>query len=236
MSAITQRPVLLRMAEVFGPTFQGEGPSVGRLAAFIRLSNCNLACTWCDTPHTWDWRRFDRAVEQYGAAPGDVLGWAARQPARLFVITGGEPLVQARRLPELVDGLLALGGEVEIETNGTIAPPEPLLSDRVVFNVSPKLSGSGMPRTRRIRPDVLREFAASGRARFKFVAGTLEELDEIAVLVDESGLAPVWVMPEGTTSRAVLERMRELADAVLARGWNLTTRMHVLLWEDERGR
>jgi 7-carboxy-7-deazaguanine synthase len=44
------------------------------------------------------------------------------------------------------------------------------------------------------------------------------------------------VMPEGTTADVVLERGRALAEAVSARGWHLTTRLHVLLWGDERGR
>jgi hypothetical protein len=43
-------------------------------------------------------------------------------------------------------------------------------------------------------------------------------------------------MPEGTTSDQILCRLRELADPVLARGWNLTPRLHTLLWEDTRGR
>ena len=43
-------------------------------------------------------------------------------------------------------------------------------------------------------------------------------------------------MPEGAASEVIVARMRDLADAVLARGWNLTTRLHVLLWEDTRGR
>jgi 7-carboxy-7-deazaguanine synthase len=41
----------------FGPTFQGEGPSAGRRALFIRLSHCNLSCPGCDTPESWDWSR-----------------------------------------------------------------------------------------------------------------------------------------------------------------------------------
>ena len=59
MSAVT-----LRVAEVFGPTFQGEGPSAGRRAAFIRLSGCGVGCTWCDEPQTWDWSRFSRAARE----------------------------------------------------------------------------------------------------------------------------------------------------------------------------
>jgi len=62
-----------------------------------------------------------------------------------------------------------------------------------------------------------------------------EDLDEIGELVARHGLAPVYVMPEGTTAEVVTERSRRLADAVLARGWNLTTRLHVLLYGNRRG-
>jgi organic radical activating enzyme len=53
----------LLVAEMFGPTFQGEGPSAGQRAVFVRTSRCNLSCSWCDTPHTWDWSRFDPHAE-----------------------------------------------------------------------------------------------------------------------------------------------------------------------------
>lgn len=47
----SQSAVLL-VAERFGPTLQGEGPSVGQPSLFIRLSRCNLSCAFCDTPYT----------------------------------------------------------------------------------------------------------------------------------------------------------------------------------------
>ena len=53
----------LVISEVFGPTVQGEGPTIGRRAAFVRLGRCNLDCSWCDTPYTWDWERYDPKVE-----------------------------------------------------------------------------------------------------------------------------------------------------------------------------
>ena len=65
-------PVLV-VAEVFGPTFQGEGPSAGRRAMFLRLGRCNLDCAWCDTPYTWDWSRFDPAVELHRRTVDDVM-------------------------------------------------------------------------------------------------------------------------------------------------------------------
>lgn len=226
----------LTVSELFGPTFQGEGPSAGQLASFVRLSGCLLSCRWCDTPWTWDWTRFDRAGEQHAMPVADVLAWALGQRARLVVVTGGEPLLQARQLAGLVPALATAGRAVEIETSGTLAPSAELLARGVVFNVSPKLASSGMPAARRIRDRALRALAASGSARFKFVATGPGDLDEVAALQEEYGLDPVWVMPEGTSGDGVLAGMRLLADEVLARGWHLTPRLHVLLWGDERGR
>jgi 7-carboxy-7-deazaguanine synthase len=226
----------LVVSELFGPTIQGEGPSAGRLASFARLSGCPLSCRWCDTPWTWDWTRYDRSVEQHPMTVEEVTAWAARQPPRLIVITGGEPLVQARQLTELVPALAALGKDVEIETSGIIAPPPSLAANGAKFNVSPKLSSAAMPESRRIRGPALRALVGSGSARFKFVAQNLSDLAEIAALQETYALDPVWVMPEGTTSAAVMSGMRLLADEVIARGWHLSPRLHVLLWEDARGR
>jgi 7-carboxy-7-deazaguanine synthase len=230
------REASLAVSELFGPTLQGEGPSAGRLASFIRLSGCPLSCQWCDTPWTWDWTRFDRHAERHGMTTADALSWALDQPARLIVITGGEPLLQARQVALLSAALTEAGTQVEIETSGTIAPPPALAIEGVTFNVSPKLANSGMPAARRIREKALLALAASGKARFKFVVTGPADLDEIAGLEHAYGLAPVWVMPEGTSSGTVLDGMRSLAEAVIDRGWNLSTRLQVLLWEDTRGR
>ena len=82
----------------------------------------------------------------------------------------------------------------------------------------------------------LASLIATGSAAFKFVVTATTDLDEVARLVEAHALTPVWIMPEGTTPEAVLEHARSLAEAVIARGWNLTPRLHVLLWGDERGR
>lgn len=226
----------LLVAERFGPTFQGEGPSAGQQALFIRLSTCNLSCSWCDTPYTWDWTRFDRRVERRRVSAGELLAWALERDTTLVVVTGGEPLIQQAGLAPLVSTLAEAGRRVEIETNGTIPPAAELSAAVERFNVSPKLSGSGLPEGRRLIPEALQAFAASGKALFKFVVTTAEELEEVAELEASYGLAPVWVMPEGTSEHAVLAGMRVLAEEALARGWSLSSRMHVLLWGDTRGR
>lgn len=229
----------LIVAECFGveqPTFQGEGPSCGVPAVFIRLSRCNLTCAWCDTKYTWDWDRFDPRKESKRRTVADLLAWALSSPVELVVVTGGEPLIQQKKLVPLVRGLLAAGKRVEFETNGTLAPDPALLAEGVRFNVSPKLANSDVAEGKRIVPAALEGFAASGRAAFKFVTRTVAELDEIGALVDRYGLHPVYVMPEGITPEALIATTRVLADAVAARHWHLTQRLHVLAFPEPRGR
>jgi 7-cyano-7-deazaguanosine (preQ0) biosynthesis protein QueE len=226
----------LAVAEVFGPTFQGEGPSLGRRAGFVRLGRCNLDCAWCDTPYTWDWSRFDPSVEVRKVPVADVVARLAAMAPDIVVVTGGEPLLQQRALVPLVGACAERTWPVEVETNGTLAPSAELARLVARWNVSPKLANSGVALERRVDPGALAALQATGRAVFKFVVGDVAELDEVADLEARLGLAPIWVMPEGTDAATVLERGRALADPVAARGWSLTTRLHVLLWGDERGR
>lgn len=229
----------LIVAECFGvevPTFQGEGPSCGHPALFIRLSRCNLTCAKCDTKYTWDWSRFDPRTESARRTAAELADWATSSPVELVVITGGEPLLQQKRLILLVRQLLAAGKRVEFETNGTLAPLPELVVDGVRFNVSPKIAGFGADEATSVVPAVLEAFVASGRAVFKFVASTAGDLGRIAELAGTHRLAPVWVMPEGITADAVNEATRVLADAVAARRWYFTTRLHVLAFAASRGR
>ena len=227
----------LVVSEVFGPTWQGEGPSLGRRAGFVRLGRCGLRCTWCDTPYTWRWDDHDPAVELTTRPVGGIVDEVLGMAVELVVVTGGEPLLQQSHLPPLLAPLRAARLDVELETAGVLAPDPAIVELVTRFNVSPKLASSGNDLERRYRPDVLRAFVATGRAVFKFVAVDDRDLDEIQTIVDECGLPrrDVWVMPEGTDAASVVERSRALIDPVLARGWNLTTRLHVLLWGDRRG-
>lgn len=229
----------LIVSEVFGdtkPTFQGEGPSMGVPALFIRLAQCNLTCDWCDTKYTWDWKQYEIKKETRRRSVDELIAWARACDTELVVISGGEPMLQQPAVIRLVNGLLVGGKRVEIETNGTIPPDPEFLVDGVQFNVSPKLANSGVTGDKRIVPEALKGFSASGHSVFKFVTRTVVELDEIQQLVDRYHLAPVYVMPEGTTAECLIETTRVLADAVAARKWHFTQRLHVLAFADARSR
>ncbi|WP_158884033.1 7-carboxy-7-deazaguanine synthase QueE [Amycolatopsis anabasis] len=229
-------------SEVFGPTVQGEGPTAGRRASFVRLGGCNLACSWCDTPYTWDGSRYDLRAELARKPVRDIVDRALVGDPGLVVISGGEPLLHQHQpgWTRLLWALRRAGVDIEIETNGTVAPtPATLNIDlNVRFNVSPKLAHSGDPAERRIRPEVLTALVESARASFKFVCATPADVDEAAELVHRYEMGPgnVWISPEGTSVDTIVGHTKILADRVVEHGFNLGTRLHVLAWGNERGR
>jgi organic radical activating enzyme len=230
----------LVVAEVFGPTVQGEGPSTGRRASFIRLGACNLHCTWCDTPYTWDASRFDLRKQLKRMPVDEIVARALEGNPAIVVITGGEPLLHQRRPGwlALLDQLTEAGVEIEVETNGTIAPTPETVWRVSRFNVSPKLAHAGDPEEARIRPDALQALVKTGRAAFKFVCATDTDVDEVAEVAARLGLPArmVWVMPEGTNTADLCEHLAAIADPAIAAGFNLTTRLHVHAWGNERAR
>jgi organic radical activating enzyme len=230
-------PGELLVSEVFGPTLQGEGPSAGRAAAFVRLGGCPLACSWCDSSFTWDAGRHDLAAELSVRPVAEVAREALGTGAALAVITGGEPAVQAFEAAALARELAAGGMAAELETSGTV-PLGPLADEVRLVVASPKLANAGMPERARLRWPVLAEIAALENSVFKFVVAGPGELDEVQEVVTRLGLVPsrVWVMPEATDPAVLTARMRDLAVPVASRGWSLSGRIHVLLWGDERGR
>lgn len=223
-------------------TVQGEGPSLGARCAFVRLGGCNLSCRWCDTPYTWDWKgvadtgvAHDPRRELVAMAWRDVLARLLAFDVPLVVVSGGEPLNQQTRLLPLLRALRGAGRSVEIETNGTVAPRPELADLGVRFNVSPKLAHSGDPAERRLVPEALRALADVPGTVFKFVCRDSQDLDEVASVERRFGTRPVWIMPEGRTAATVGRHLAALGDEVVARGWNLTTRLHVVVWGDKRG-
>jgi 7-carboxy-7-deazaguanine synthase len=105
-SVITRLPVM----EAFY-TIQGEGFHQGRAAYFIRLAGCNVGCFWCDVKESWD-------VDKHPKIPvTEIVEQAGKEPGRLAVITGGEPLMH--NLDELTQRLQREGFETNIETSGS---------------------------------------------------------------------------------------------------------------------
>ncbi|AXE82551.1 7-carboxy-7-deazaguanine synthase QueE [Streptomyces atratus] len=221
-----------------------EDAGEGEVVALTTSTGNYIAEGWlvhnCDTPYTWDASRFDLRKELTRRPVPELVDRLLDGAPGIVVITGGEPLLHQRRpgWTALLDALTTAGVEIEVEANGTLVP-SPYTAEHVTrFNVSPKLDHAGDPEDKRIRPEALAVLVATGRAAFKFVCRTPADVDQVAAHASTLGLPAhtVWVMPEGTTTAELDDRLRTIADPAIAAGFNLTTRLHVHAWGDERAR
>lgn len=219
-------------------TLQGEGASVGMPTVFLRLATCNLACSWCDTAYTWDWKNFDYK-EQVIEVESDVLEKQILKHNRPhIVITGGEPMLQQAELAPLVSSLMSKGFFSEVETNGTIAPNAEMIEAISQWNVSPKLANSGNHPEKREVAQAIEAFRNTERAYFKFVIAEPTDIDEVTGMVERYDIPSerVILMPEGTTVSHIQKSATWLAELCAERGYRFSTRLHILLWGDKRGR
>ena len=219
-------------------SIQGEGVNTGAPAVFLRLGTCNLACAWCDTKYTWDFKHYDYDTEVMELSKQSVQERVLALGCPRLVITGGEPMLQQQELAPVVASLRRRRFFCEVETNGTIAP-QPEMADLISqWNVSPKTSSSGNRRDGREVPAALNAFRELGTAYFKFVIVDPEDVEEVRGLVDryEIPAQRVILMPEGVAADTVRERGRWVADACIRHGFRFSTRLHIMLWGDQRGR
>ncbi len=92
-------------------TLQGEGFHQGKAAYFIRLAGCDVGCVWCDVKESWDEAKYSlQSIEE-------IVAKAKKHPARLAVITGGEPTLY--KLEGLTSALKKEGFATNIETSGS---------------------------------------------------------------------------------------------------------------------
>jgi len=194
----------------------------------------------CDTKYTWDWDNHDRAAETIEQSIDQVeraIVAKANGIVRNVVLTGGEPLLQQSALVDLCARLRAQGIRVEVETNGAIQPTSELAALISQWNVSPKLASSGNALPARLRGGPLGWFAVQPTATFKFVVASDTDLIEVEALLERFSISRerVLLMPEGIDAETIAERGRWLADECVRRGFRMTTRLHVSLWNTKRG-
>ena len=235
-AAVNQLPIV----EIFGPTIQGEGPASGQLSSFIRLGGCNLACTWCDSAYTWDASRFDLREQIANMEVSTIMGRLPAAP--VCVVTGGEPLLYQDRdaFRALLGHIRARGAQVHIETNGTIVPSREVQDLVDTFVVSPKL-GHAEAQKGRVSPalaDGWGNIASShSDAHLKVVVKTRGDVFRAAEMAVSSGWdrRRVWVMPEGVDTETLDQRWPDVCAWAIEAGVNVTHRLHVLAWGEERG-
>jgi 7-carboxy-7-deazaguanine synthase len=226
----------VKISEIFY-SIQGEGTLAGVPSVFVRLTGCNLRCTWCDTPYTsWEPQGDDVTI-------AEIMARVRETGARHAVVTGGEPML----FPEVVEltrELKELGLHITIETAGTV--DQPVECD--LMSISPKLANA-TPRDRdggrwaeqherlRFRPGVLSRLMRDYEYQLKFVVSAPSDLEELKGMCSAIGADRdrVLLMPEGITTEALRERAKWLVDVCKREGFRYSPRLHIDLWGNRRG-
>jgi 7-carboxy-7-deazaguanine synthase len=217
------------ITEIF-KSIQGEGTRAGLPCIFVRLTGCNLRCTWCDTAYAFHGGTkysIGEVVEKVGGLAG--IGGAS---VPLVEITGGEPLLQPET-PLLAEQLLAAGYTVMIETSGERFAGT--LPTGVIKIVDVKCPDSGEPGTFDLanleavgRSDEIK-FVISSRRDYEFAKDfTLQH--RLTDRVHEILFSPVFPDPTGTWSGL---SARDLAEWILADGLpvRLGLQLHKFIWD-----
>lgn len=209
-------------------SLDGEGPTAGVLAYFVRFHDCNLRCAWCDTVYSWD-----GTSPVTHKTPQAIYDAIKSSGVTHVTLTGGEPLIQ-ENLPILLK-LLAENHElcVHIETNGAvnIAPFRSACpAEHIHYILDYKLPSSNMEQY--MDPDNLQQVQHDDV--YKFVIAGEEDLHRAIALVKQYHLqerCQVFFSPV----RELIEPLT-IVDAMKAHCLNdvrLQLQLHKILWPKE---
>lgn len=128
---------MIPVAEIFGPTIQGEGPHVGMQTLFVRVAGCDFKCAWCDSKFAW---KIDGSIKRYGTKElaDRLVQECNNSKCSNIVLTGGNPCLYDFK--EVIDILHDNNITVDIETQGSKMPDWLLDVDLLV--ISPKAPSS----------------------------------------------------------------------------------------------
>jgi 7-carboxy-7-deazaguanine synthase len=226
---------IMFITEIF-KSIQGEGTRAGLPCIFVRLTGCNLRCTWCDTAYAFHGGA-KMSVEEVISRVDELAGRAgvatrAQVEASLVELTGGEPLLQEEIYP-LAEKLLAGGYTVMIETSGERFIGR--LPQTVIKIVDVKCPDSGEADTF----NMANLDALSAEDEVKFVLSTRRDYEFAREFTARHGLparvkqvlfSPVFEDPQGKWPGLEPRRLVEwiLADGLPVR---LGLQLHKFIWD-----
>lgn len=200
----------LKVNEIFD-SIDGEGKRTGELATFIRLTGCNLRCSYCDTTYA-----FDEGNER------DVADIAGSVTYPNVTITGGEPLCQD--IHGLIESLN--GHDINIETNGSVAIGPYMKYENVFFTIDYKCGSSGMSQAMEMKNFTM----LRPRDVLKFVVGSREALQEARKVTETYRpacavyVSPVWGEIEPAD---IVDFMKEYT----LTQWTVQVQLHKIIWD-----
>ncbi len=243
---------MIEISEIYQAP-QGEGRFIGRQSLFVRVHECPLTCSWCDSKFTWD--KKDPEYDKYESYSASGLAQKILDEpvgAMAIIFTGGEPMLYQRELPEVIDLVRAkYDVPIEIETSGIFTPSFDMVK-RCHFNVSHKLPGAGnekIPLDRLWNREAVHKYLWWD-SDFKVVVSEADTDDSVAIYIAwlhelalEDDLSwgknvqkRIYLMPEGRSAHEIAKRQGRIINLANEYGVCVTTRMHITADNDKRGK
>lgn len=216
----------MKISEIFY-SLQGEGFLAGVPSIFIRMAGCPLKCNWCDTKYAWD----KESGQEFGVE--QIISRIEQWLCKNAVITGGEPIIDSD-LSRLTHSLKKSGKHITIETSG-IEFVSGLECD--FMSISPKLSNAGQNNA--VNIEALNRFIAEYNYQLKFVAENekdLLEIESVLSKLENIDRNKVCIMPQAACRQQYLEKAPFIAELCIKNGFSFSPRLHILLWDNQRGR
>lgn len=231
---------------------------MGTPAYFLRLKSCNMLCggqltakdgklhdgaTWrCDSIEVWlkgKSKTFSEIVTAFG--PDFIRNIDSM--SHHLVITGGEPLLHQEMIVEFLLWLTQERGVqvyVEIETNGSIIPSDELVNLVDQWNISPKLSNSGVPVKKRVNGPAIIKFVEQTRTEvtFKFVvSGMSDFMEAVKTYVAPFNIPDhsIYLMPAADNEEDLKKVSQEVAEICVSEGIKLSSRLQVAIYNKKTG-
>jgi 7-carboxy-7-deazaguanine synthase len=233
---------LLRIAEIFGPTIQGEGALIGEPTVFVRSGGCDYRCSWCDSLHA-----VDTAFRHSWAAMPTQAVWAevvrlSGGRALTVSLSGGNPAIQD--FTALIARGHAEGYRFACETQGSIAKPWFADLDTLVLSPKPPSSGETVDWD---AFDACLAAAQGARAIvLKIVIFDDRDYAWARAVADRYATLPLYLQPGNlevdpavaVNPQGLADRLLWLVEKTMADGWfapRILPQLHVLLWGNKRG-
>jgi 7-carboxy-7-deazaguanine synthase len=242
-------------------SIQGEGKYLGRPSLFLRFGACNMKCEGfacvekaedgsevlgCDTVYAVNKEHFSHNWQSIVKTSQllDILKEyeLPKKPVDI-ILTGGEPLLYANDaiLVAFLEEVVQRGHRVCFETNGSLNvdfESFPIYKE-CVFALSVKLENSGEALKKRVNAKILENLTENAKeAFFKFSIshGSCEveqEIEDIVSLVRED--IEVFCMPLGATKKEIEKNSEPLVEFCKRKGYNFSDRLHIRIWNKEKG-
>lgn len=232
----------LRIAEIFGPTIQGEGALIGQPTVFIRAGGCDYRCSWCDSLHAVESQyRHTWALMSTDAVWNEVLRLSHHRPLTVS-ISGGNPAIQD--FGPVIERGRVMGYRFACETQGSI--PQAWFSALHTLVLSPKPPSSGET----VNWDSFAASVAAGPPAGQTVM-KIVVFDQIDYAWAKAAHArhpdlPLYLQPGNpevdprtpVDLQSLANRLGWLAETTMAEGWfapRILPQLHVLIWGNKRG-